>query len=47
MWHERSRAKWINDGDKNTSDYYVKLFPPYGILRRPIFFPKIPLVQNI
>ena len=24
MWHKKSRAKWINEGDHNTKYYYIK-----------------------
>lgn len=24
MWHQRSRAKWLSDGDRNTRYYHLK-----------------------
>jgi hypothetical protein len=24
MWHQKSRAKWIQDGDRNTRYYHLK-----------------------
>jgi len=35
MWHQRSRANWLYDGDRNTKSYHIKLLTERGE-KRPV-----------